>query len=184
MAGQMGTGKSTVAGILEKHGYMVVEYSTLLKVVTVIALNTALKITDTPAREPYTLSEVIEFKEDMRPLIREIGTHVGFDNGGPWVDLAVKEWEEKGKPKMVLDCVRTNMQIARLMVHGIQTVELKISKAEGQRRAQARGATVRQYQEGLKHTVESEVLYPEFIALKINATRLTPEQIAERIMNA
>jgi hypothetical protein len=183
LTGRTFSGKSTVAKALEAEGYLIVQYSDLLKVAAVVGLRSAMNILgDRQPRYEFTLAEVKEDKEDFRILLQEFGTHLMFDHGGPWIDKALEPWYEAGKPPMVLDCVRTNSQIARLLIHQIPTVELKIRRIEQQRRAQLRGMTKGEFERNNRNPIEREQFYKDWISLSIDAT-LPTAQIVERIIN-
>lgn len=170
LTGQIASGKTAVAKALEAQGYLLISYTDLLKEYTVRAL--------AGAGVHVTLDDILADKERYRGLIQELGTVIGFDEGGKFVNEALAEWVTLGKPKAVFDNVRTESQAASVEDHGFTLVQLKAHSGTRTHRLRAAGKDPAHVLDRERHPIEAG-LPDECVEMEITTDDASPEMIAD-----
>jgi len=121
LTGPMHSGKTTLAKYLEDtEKFALCNYTDTLKKLLVIMLNEIdyAQLANLP-RE-LTVADVKANKAKYRPMLQELGTLLGFDNGG-YVDVVTRVLKTSGMPA-VFDNVRFASQLEMLKPRGFKLV--------------------------------------------------------------
>ena len=149
LAGDLYTGKTTLAQTLEQRGWHLLDHTGLLKELGSIAL--------TAAGFPVTVADIVANKDHYRLFLQELGTAVGWDEGAG-IRRLLARWEAQGAPEpVVLESVRTAAQWRILAKAGFGLVRLRIPLTIQEQRAGQRGVTPTRLQAVNQHLAESQI---------------------------
>lgn len=148
LIGAMYSGKTSLANYMrDEHGVTVLSYTDSLKVKLVAALNAI------GAR--ITLQDVLSNKQVYRPLLQELGSFLGYDEGYG-VRAMVEQWQALGGPEPVIfDNVRFPAQWEMLKEHGFVLVGMQVSRAIQVARARGLGVSDEDLAKMASHNAES-----------------------------
>lgn len=119
LAGPQLAGKTTLAHALAERGYLLINFTGLLKQIAVASLS--------EAGHRVSVEEMLQNKAKYRRYLQELGELIGFDTDPAFVHEAVEKagWYTRRAPrKAVFDNVRTVEQIRTLAEYGFELVYL------------------------------------------------------------
>jgi dephospho-CoA kinase len=174
LSGQSLVGKTTLAQALEQRGYLLVNFTDILKERLAYVL-TALGC-------PTSVEDIKDRKPLYRTLLQSLGRVVGFDRDPRFVQEALEQWVHSGYPRAVFDNVRTFEQYAVLRSCGFHVVRLEAPIGTLLERAARQGLSAQEYLAHLEHPVEHDEQLAASAALILDATRPVDE-LAEEVMH-
>jgi len=134
LAGPQLAGKTTLARALVNEGYLLIDFTSLLKRIAVASLAGAGHMT--------TVEEINERKLLYRPYLQGLGTVIGFNIDSRYVLAALAEAMWHAERKAVFDNVRTVEQYCALAELGFELVYLDTSEDIRYRRAESRDSNL------------------------------------------
>lgn len=148
LVGAMYSGKTRLANYMrDEHGVTVLSYTDSLKVKLVDALN-AIGVR-------VTLDDVLANKKVYRPLLQELGSFLGYDEGYG-VRKMVEQWQALGSPEPVIfDNVRFPAQWEMLKEYGFVLVGMQVSRGIQVARARGLGVSDEDFAKMASHNAES-----------------------------
>lgn len=172
LIGQTYTGKTTLALALKARGYLLVNFTDVLKQELITALAVVGK--------RVTMAELKQDKHKYRKLLQEFGVVIGFDDDPRYVEEALVGWHVLfPDTPVVFDNVRTIEQWSVLKRYGFTLVETVADEKTRLQRALAAGADGSGLQEVDTHPVETVGrLKLHKIAHVIDTSTGTPDEIA------
>lgn len=178
LIGQAYTGKTALAHALRARGYMLVNFTDILKRELVTALAAVGK--------HVTVAEIHRDKHKYRPLLQAFGVVVGFDDDPEYVQAALLEWNDDDvSVPVVFDNVRTVEQWSVLKHYGFTLVETTADPKTRLQRAVLAGADITSFQENDAHPVENTGrLKLHKIAYTVDTSNQTPAEIAQLLQSA
>lgn len=151
--GGLFSGKSTLAAALEAQGFGYINYTQLLKMLTVGALNAIgidATLEDLEGRD----------KERYRPYVISTGSVRGFDQGWGIDEVVVPLLAKTGEPQgVVFDNVRFDAQMDKLVPLGFRLVRLTTPWAVRMDRAERKGMTVTEFRTATQDGTERPLSY-------------------------
>lgn len=172
LTGKMFSGKTTVARLLETHGFYFIDYTGLLKRFAAQAIELATGV-------PVTQEYIATHKRDYRAFLQAYGSALRFEDGFG-VQQVVQEWRDAGaSPNVVFDNIRSYKQfeVLRSLEPKYLLVGLPISDELQYERARAQGIGYSELDTMKQHHIET-VTYPE---ISIDGAH-TPEYIVNILL--
>lgn len=169
VCGGMYAGKSTLGRYLEdNYGWTFLDYTGQLKrflAVAMTALHREIAAEGVPGYGPHehvTVSHIAQHKDIFRPLLQNLGTYLGYDNGF-YVEQMIRQWKLLGIPEPVyFDNVRFPAQFSLLKNEGFVLVALQIRTDTQIERATKLGVPEDELKRMQAHKAESGVA-PELL---------------------
>lgn len=154
--GLPGSGKTTLAKSLEKHGFQLVSFTDFLKILLSSCIDPLV---------PFSVEEIHKNKKQYRKLLQEFSKVIRFDSDVRYVDALLE-----GIPNdtsIVFDCIRSEQQAERLKAKGFIVVHLQLNSSSDR---------ITATEEELSDETEKQ-LPASLIDLTLNAERSTDELV-------
>lgn len=153
LSGSPYSGKTTLARELERRGYVLLNFTDLLKTYAVEAVK--------PFFPELTVEDIAGDKAYWRPFLQAYGAVIGFDTNPHFVNLSLMDWWKLGaNVPAVFDNVRFDEQWEVLQPYGFELFHLSVPWEVQKKRARAAGVDGWTLRRILKHEAENGLSVP------------------------